>query len=232
MRVAILLLAWVLLAHGGEPPAGRWEGSANLPGQELKFVLDLEASDSGWNGSLSIPDLGLKGAALAAIEVHGADITFTTKTALADQRNGPAKFKAHLSTDGKMAGDFMQGGNTAPFTLMKTGPAQIEAPRRSTSISKDAEGEWKGGYELFGYPRTVTLKLQNRGTDGATADFVIVGKKENILPVDLVTQEGTFLSVDSHATGLSFEGQLENKQLKGTVIQGPLEIPVTLQREK
>ena len=53
-----------------------------------------------------------------------------------------------------------------------------------------------------------------------------------MLPVDLVTQEGSFLSVISTETGLSFEGQFEQGQSKGAVLQGPLEIPVTLKREK
>ncbi len=94
------------------------------------------------------------------------------------------------------------------------------------------EGEWRGGYELFGYPRKVTIKLQNRGAEGATADFLIVGKKENHLPVDLVTQEGDFLSIDSHETGLSFEGRGQGWKIKGVILQGPLEIPVTLERAK
>jgi hypothetical protein len=48
----------------------------------------------------------------------------------------------------------------------------------------EIEGEWKGGYELFGYPRKVTIKMKNRGAEGGTAEFFIVGRKENKLPVD------------------------------------------------
>ena len=80
--------------------------------------------------------------------------------------------------------------------------------------------------------RRVTIKLQNRGVEGATAEFVILGRKENKLPVDLVKQEGSMITVDSHDTGLSFEGRAEQDEIAGTVIQGPLEIPVVLRREK
>ena len=106
----------------------------------------------------------------------------------------------------------------------------MEIPPRSTAIAKEIEGEWKGGYELQGYPRKVTIKLQNRGPEGATAEFVIVGRKENKLPVDRVVQQGEFVTVDSHETGLSFEGRARKGEIQGTIFQGPLEIPVTLRR--
>ena len=85
-------------------------------------------------------------------------------------------------------------------------------------------------YELLRYPRKVTIKLQNRGPEGATAEFVIVGRKENKLPVDRVVQQGEFVTVDSHETGLSFEGRARKDEIQGTISQGPLEIPVTLRR--
>ena len=233
MRIAfILLLASAFLSRADENAAGRWEGTVQIPGRQLTLIVDLAAESGGgdWQGSITIPGLGLKGAPLSDIALNGGEIVFSTNGALADQRTGPAKFNARFVGDGKLAGDFVQGGNTAPFALQKTGPPQVEIPPRSTAITKEIEGEWKGGYELFGYPRKVTIKLQNRGPEGATADFVIVGRKENKLPVDRVVQQGEFLTVDSHETGLSFEGRARKDEIQGTISQGPLEIPVTLRR--
>ena len=70
----------------------------------------------------------------------------------------------------------------------------------------------------------------DRGPEGATAEFVIVGRKENKLPVDRIVQQGEFVTVDSHETGLSFEGRARKGEIQGTIFQGPLEIPVTLRR--
>jgi len=128
-----------------------------IPGRELKLIVDLAAESGvgGWQGSITIPGLGLKGAPLDDIALKGSDIVFSMKTALADQRTGPAKFKARFVGDGKLAGDFVQAGNVAPFALEKTGPPQVEIPPRSTAIAKEIEGEWKGGYELLRYPRKV-----------------------------------------------------------------------------
>ena len=233
MRIAfILLLASTLISRADENAAGRWEGAVQIPGRQLKLIVDLakESSGSGWQGSITIPGLGLKGAPLNDIALKGNDIVFSMKGALADQRIGPAKFNARFVGDGKLAGDFVQAGNTAPFALEKTGPPQAEIPPRSTAIAKEIEGEWKGGYELLGYPRKVTIKLQNRGPEEATAEFVIVGRKENKLPVDRVVQQGELVTVDSHETGLSFEGRARKDEIQGTISQGPLEIPVTLRR--
>ena len=233
MRVAfILLLASAFISRADENAAGRWEGTVQIPGRPLEVIADLAAKsdEGGSQGSITIPGLGIKGAPLSDIAVNGDNVAFSIKSALVDQRTGPAKFNGRFAGDGKIAGDFVQAGNTAPFALEKTGPPQVESRPRSTAIAKEIEGEWKGGYELFGYPRKVTIKLQNRGAEGATAEFVIVGRKENKLPVDHVAQQGEFVTVDSHETGLSFEGRARKGEIQGSIFQGPLEIPVTLRR--
>jgi hypothetical protein len=229
---ALIFLASVLVANADEISEGRWEGAAQVPGLELSLIVDLTRGASSWSGAITIPQLGVRGAELANVSVTGSELTFAIKSALADKETGPGRFNGHLTADGRLTGDFTQAGNTAPFNLVKTGPAQIEKAPQSTAIAKEFEGVWKGGYELLGYPRTVTLTLRNRGAEGASAEFVIVGRKENNLPVDLITQQGSFLSVNSQETGLSFEGRLENNELHGTIIQGPIEVAVTLKRAK
>jgi hypothetical protein len=234
MRIAfILLLASALVSRADENAGGRWEGTVQIPSRELVLIVDLvtgSGNNGGWQGSITIPGLGIKGAPLIDIALNGDNVAFSIKSALADQRTGPAKFNGHFVGDKKFIGNFEQAGNSAPFALEKTGPPQVEPQPHSTAIAKEIEGEWKGGYELFGYPRKVTIKMQNRGAEGATAEFVIVGRKENKLPVDRVVQEGEFLTIDSHETGLSFEGRTQKGEIQGTILQGPLEIPVTLRR--
>ncbi|MGZ5019868.1 MAG: hypothetical protein ACXWAV_05535 [Chthoniobacterales bacterium] len=233
MRFAfILFLSSALLCRADEIAAGRWEGSAQIPGREMKLIVDLARDGGAWSGSIIIPGFGLKGAPLKDVTLNGSDLSFAIGGALGGPNIEPPKFTARLDASGKLSGEMLQAGNKAPFKLEKVGPAQVEPTPHSTSIAKDFEGEWKGEYELLGYPRKVTLKLSNRGAEGASADFLIVGKKENHLPVDLVTQEGNFLTINSHATGLSYEGRLKNDQIEGTLMQGPLEIALTLKRSK
>jgi hypothetical protein len=229
MRLILtLLFVSATLCRAGENTAGRWEGSVQIPDRELKLIVDLAQSSGAWIGSIIIPTLNVKGAPLADITVKDSDASFALKSA----RGLQATFKAHLNSNGTLSGVFGQAGNTAPFVLKKIGPPQVELPPHSTAVAKEIEGEWKGDYEMFGYARHVTLKLVNRSAEAATADFVIVGKKVNNLPVDLITQEGDLLTVDSHETGFSYEGRFNKaaNEINGTLNQGAIETPLVLRR--
>jgi hypothetical protein len=161
--LAAILFASATLGHAAESAAGRSEGAVQIPGEELRLVLDLsEENGKGWIGSIVVPGFGVKGAPLVDLQVRSSDLAFAIKGALGNERVGKAELRAHLTGDGHLAGDFTQGGNTAPFVLAKTGPPQVELPPRNTAVSKELEGEWKGEYELTGYVRHVTMKFSNR----------------------------------------------------------------------
>jgi hypothetical protein len=230
---AAILFASAALCHAAENAAGRWEGAAQIPGHELKLIVDLsDESGKGWVGSIIVQGFGIKGAPLADLQVRGTELAFAIKGALGNDRAGRAELKAHLTADGHLAGDFLQGGNSAPFVLTKTGMPQVDLPPRNTAVSKELEGEWKGDYEMMGYARHATMKFANRGAEGATLEFVIVGKKVNNVPVSLVTQDGDFVTVKSEEFGITFEGRFNKGtgEIKGTLSQGPLEAPLLLRR--
>ena len=129
--------------------------------------------------------------------------------------------------------DFLQAGNSAPFVLQKTGPAQVELPPKSTAISKDLEGEWKGDYEMNGYPRHVTLTLANRDSGEGAAQLVVVGK--NAQPTRRSTWSRTtdgFLTIESREIGITYEGRLKKAagEISGTFTLGPFELPLVLRR--
>ena len=230
--IATSLFAAIHISTSAEPLAGRWEGTVHIPENEQTLVVDLAADSNGvWSGAITMPGLSMKGLPLKDIVVKGSEATFATK--VVPGRGLEATFKARLSGAGSLTGDFAQGGNTAPFELKQIGAPQVEAPRRSTVVSKELEGEWQGEFQLFGYPRKVTLKLSNTGDGGAAAEFVVVGKRVNNLPVDLVTQEGSLLSVHSHETGITFEGRFrkDGNEIRGIFSQGPIEMPLVLHRK-
>jgi hypothetical protein len=227
------LLSGVALCQAAETAAGRWEGVAQIPGHELRLIVDLsDEGGKGWTGSIIVPGFGVKGAQLVDLHVRGGDLDFAIKGALGNQRVGRAELKAHLTSDGHLAGDFKQGGNSAAFVLSKTGPPQVELPPQNTAVVKELEGEWKGDYEMMGYPRHATMKFSNRGAEGAALEFTIVGKKVNSVPVSLVTQDEDFVTVKSDEFGITFEGRFNKAagELKGTLSQGSLEAPLVLRR--
>jgi len=223
--ITVLIVAAALPCRAEDALSGRWEGTARVPDNELTVVVDLAQENRAWFGSIIIPGLGLKGVPLTDIKVQPLDVNFAVKGALGIALN------LHVVSNSKLAGNFEQGGNRAPATLQKTGPPHVEYPPRSTPVAKELEGEWKGDYEILGYTRHVSIKFANR-PDSATADFVIVGRKHNVLPVDLVTQEGDLVTVDSHEMGFSFEGRLRDGKLTGAIQQGAIETPLVLVRAK
>lgn len=232
--VLLVLFSSASLCVAAENAAGRWEGSIQIPGLEVPVIVDLEPSGNAWTGSIIMLGLGVKGAPLADLAVKEAAISFTIKGALTSTRVGPARFEGTLGTGGKWTGNFLQGGNKAPFALHRTGPPQVELPRQSSAVSRELEGEWKGDYEMNGYPRHVTLTLANHGSGPATAELVIVGKRTNNAPVELVVEEGGLLTLESPTFGITYEGRLQKKTdaIKGTFTLGPFELPLLLQRTR
>jgi hypothetical protein len=236
MRRAIVTLLGVVpaLACAATPtPEGRWEGVVQIPGRTLRVVVDLQpASRGAWTGSIILPGLGVKGDALTGIAVNGSDIAFAASHALGSPTQKPPTFEAKLDGAAVMTGRMRQAGNEAPFKLARTGPAQVEAPVRSTPVSRALEGEWVGEFELGGYPRQVRISIENRGDAGATAQFAIIGKRNNVLPVELVIQDGAFLRIESPATQVNFEARVaeDGAELRGILELGPTELPLTLHR--
>jgi hypothetical protein len=231
---AIILFAFAALSRADETgAAGRWEGVAQIPGHELRLIIDLsQEQGKDWIGSIIVPGFDVKGAELVDLHLRGDDLAFSINGALGNERAGKAELRAHLTSDGHLAGNFNQGGHSAPFVLEKTGPAQVELPPKSTAVARELEGEWKGDYEMIGYPRHATMKFANRGAEGAALEFTIVGKKLNNVPVSLVTQDEDFLTVKSDEFGITFEGRFNKAagEIKGTLSQGPLEAPLILRR--
>jgi hypothetical protein len=220
-------------AHAARALEGRWEGRVDIPGRELPLIVDLAPTDAGrWTGSIVIPGLGIKGAALANLAVTETELSFDLGNVLASPTRGPAAFKAQLQTPDRIAGEMRQAGNVAPFALTKRGPAQVDPPPRSTPVARELATQWTGEFELTGYPRHVTLTLENRGDAGAQANFVIVGKRTTDVPVDLVVQEGSLFRFESRAMQIVFEGRVKGDaaEIGGTIELGPFELPLVLRR--
>jgi hypothetical protein len=226
--VTILLLAAAVPVSGF---SGRWEGTVSLADREVPVAVDLAPSDGGgWVGSVVLSGVDVKGAPLSEIAVTPPRVSFVLASPQGD-RGLNARFEARVEEPGRMTGTLTRAGREAPLSLRRTGDAQVDRPLASTKVAAATPGEWRGEYELFGYPRKVTLLLRN-GTGAATATFVIEGKRRNELPVDLVRQEGDTVFVVSSASGIRFEGRVsaDGKDLAGGVFMGPLEVPLALRR--
>jgi hypothetical protein len=235
LRLTILAFLFglpIIAGAAGQTSGARWEGVARIPGRDLRLIVDLAQDGAGaWTGSLIIPGLGIKGAPLSNVAVTGSAVAFDLADALGAPPYGPAAFTATLAAN-TMTGEMRQAGNTAKFVLTRVGPSQVESPPRSTPVARELESQWTGEFELGGYPRRVTMTLENHANAGATAKFVIVGKQTTDLPIDLVIQDGNFLRIESSPNQVVFEGRVDNerREIKGALELGSLELPLTLRR--
>jgi hypothetical protein len=231
--IGSLLYSMAVACGAAQSPEGRWEGLLQIPGREQPLVVDLaQAGSGGWTGSIILSGLGIKGAPLSNIVVSDDGVAFEMGAALGDAKAGPARFSARVATAGGIAGEMRQAGNVAHFSLARIGAAQVELPARSTPVGRDIENQWNGEFELGGYPRRVTITLENHANVGATATFVIVGKRTTDLPVDLVIQEGDILRIESQVNRVTFEGRVftQRGEITGMIELGPIEMPVVLRR--
>jgi hypothetical protein len=207
-------------------PSGHWEGSLQVPGQELRIEIDLANKDDKWEGTIAIPAQSLKGFPLSAISVKAEAVTFALNGV-----PGEPRFNGTLSKDGKsLSGDFTQGGGTIPFSVTRTGEPKIEAPPKSTAITKDLEGSWEGALNVNGTTLRLVFKLSNRAEGTATASVVSVDQGGVEIPAAAVVQTGSHLKIVVRQIAGSYEGDLKDGLLTGTWTQGPGTLPLVLKR--
>jgi hypothetical protein len=209
------------------PPSGHWEGTLQVPGQELKVEVDLRGTGSKWEGTISVPAQSLKGFPLAAISVAGDKVTFAMKGI-----PGDPVFNGTLAKDGKtMSGDFSQGGGTIPLSLTRTGEAKIDPLPKSTPITKELEGSWEGTLDINGKTLRLVFKLSNASGAGA-GTLVSVDQGGAEIPIAAIVQSDAHVQLLLPAIAGSYEGDLKDAQLTGKWTQGGSTWPLALKRSK
>jgi CubicO group peptidase (beta-lactamase class C family) len=111
--IVALLVAGIAAADSTAGIAGRWEGAIEIPGAKLEGQIDLQSSDDGWTGMISIPAQNARDLPLTDITVDGTTVGFSIEGV-----PGDPTFKGALEGD-VLAGEFTQGGQTFPFRLSR-----------------------------------------------------------------------------------------------------------------
>jgi len=221
-------------ARAATDPAGRWEGAADVPGQPLRLVLDLDRDAQGrWAGSAILPGRGVKGAAVDGLAVSGCDVRLGLAAAFPGGETLQPRLALACQADGTLAGTFSLGGRSAPVSLRRSGPAQVDRPPTGSPITSALAGTWTGRYELGGFPREVTLTLANGPGGTGGGQLVIVGKRTTTLQVDQVVQGREFVTLRASSAGFSIEGRFapQDGVIDGAVSQGPFEAAIVLHRQ-
>jgi len=225
---AVVLAVGALPLQAAPPAEGRWEGVAEIPLSPQVIVVDLEPDKEGtWHGSVVLPGRGVKGAPLRELVVDDARIAFSLTSAMPFPADPPPVVSMHLQEDGLMHGQLDFAGLSAPMALHRTGAAQVDVPPLSTPVEAALAGSWSGSFELFGYPRQVSLDLAGTG-----ATMVIVGQRTTRVEFELVQQNGRFLALSGNGYDISFEGDWQNTEglIDGTFMMGSIALPLQFRR--
>jgi hypothetical protein len=167
----------------------------------------------------------VKGFALAPLTVDGNAVTFGMKGV-----PGDPLFKGTVSGEPRsMTGEFSQGGAKMPFTLAWKGEPKLEAPPKSTVITKDMEGKWEGALDVQGTTLRLVLDLANEaGTGVGTVTSVDQGGVK--IPVAQVSQRDAAVTLLVSAIDASYQGTLANGTISGTWTQGGQKFPLVFKR--
>ena len=210
-------------------PSGHWDGAITIPGGEIPFQVDLAKNDHGkLIATYSRPENHLKGLPLANVSLDGRAIAFELTV------DGGVKFFGTLYADGKtISGDVTARIGNAPFSMTRTGDAQIAPAPKNAAIVKDLEGTWNGTLSLQGTNLHLVLRMANQADGTASATIVSVDQGGIELPLAL-TQKADSLTLNTPAIGGDFFSGALNAagELAGTFSQGPVTAPLTFVRAK
>ena len=206
---------------------GHWEGTIDVPGQQLAISVDLAKKDAdAWTGTISIPAQNVTALPLSAIVVKGDAVSFAMKGV-----PGDPQFSGKVSGEPRtLSGQFTQSGMGMPFTLAWKGEPKIEAVPKSTKVSSDIEGSWEGTLAVGAAQLRLVVKLANDG-EAARGTLVSLDQGGAEIPITQITQSGSTLTLVIGPINGRYEGALEDGQLAGTWTQGPQSFPLSLKRQ-
>jgi hypothetical protein len=222
-----LFLASAPVARAQAPvdPSGHWQGSVLIPGRDSIFELDLAKNGNGeFVGTMNVPAERIKGLPLRTVVVEGRSVSFNAR------RDQP--LDGTLSADGtSMSGDATLSGYALPFSLIRTGDAEIIEPATSAPIDKRLEGTWNGTLDVNGTSMHFVLTMASQHDGTATARVISVDEGELEVPL-VVTQKGSSVVLINNVIPSSFAGALNpaGTELAGTFKQGSAALPMTFRR--
>lgn len=225
--LACLLCLQSVPAQTAAGASGHWQGSIEVPNQELAIEVDLAQNPKGeWVGSIDIPPQHLKGFPLSDVVVKGNSVAFAMKNI-----PGDPKFDGKLSANGKtISGGFTQGGADLTFALKRTGDAVIEIPAKSTGVAKEMAGLWEGALDVNGNTLRLKLNLSNQADGTGTGTMISVDQGGGEIPITSITQKGSNLKIEVKTIQGSYDGDLTNGALVGHWMQRGATFPLTFRR--
>ena len=223
--LSALLSLTSLWGQVGPDVTGHWEGLIHAPEMAVAFEVDFARDRKGvLVGTINLPAERIRRLPLTKVAVSGSSITFQARS---DQ-----PLTGVVAADGKtITGDMSAMGGTAPFTLTRTGEAQIDTPKRQAPVGKALEGNWNGSLAARMGAMRLVLSIAN-DEDGATARVVNLDQGSLEIPASTITMSGSTVTLEFASIGASYAGTLSpnGSELAGTFSEARGSVPLTFSR--
>ena len=148
--VPILILFLHTTVNAQKDIKGDWNGYIDLSTSKLEIIVRFTHDDTGYNGSIDIPDQSAYGLKLSKVVYNAPDISFVLEVP-----NAPANFKGiHLGDS--ISGEFLQAGFKGTFYLSSK-PREKDKEKSDASF-KEEEVKFSNGDITFAGTLTLPLK--------------------------------------------------------------------------
>ncbi len=207
--------------------AGHWEGGIEAPSGIVAVSLDLAVgADGKLGGTFTNDSSQLTGLPLWSATLQGSALRVELKAG----GDGVQTFAGTIDSDGRtVSGDFLINVYAVPFTLTRTGAANIEPPPVSPAIDAKLAGEWHGALEIQGKSFPVVIALTNHEDSTATGSWSTAGGVA--IPIT-IESSGRRLKIASRVAPAVYAGELsaDGGTLSGTFTEGALRQTLALSR--
>ena len=148
--VPILILFLHTSVQAQKDIKGDWNGYIDLTTSKLEIIVKFTHDDTGYNGSIDIPDQSAYGLKLSKVVYNAPDISFVLEVP-----NAPANFKGvHLGDS--ISGEFLQASFKGTFYL--SSKPREEDKEKSDASFKEEEVKFSNGDITFAGTLTLPLK--------------------------------------------------------------------------
>ena len=212
MRKAILTLLAGLFSLGliGQEVTGQWHGILKVQGVQLRLVLEISKTATGFSSTMDSPDQGAKGIPVSAT-------TFENGTLKLEVAKANINYEGVLGSDQIIVGTFKQGGLSAPMNLSKQKIEKEKLVRPQEPILPypyySEELVFENKTAKISLAGTLTLPKKEglfpavvliSGSGPQNRDEELLGHKPFLVLADFLTKNGiAVLRFDDRGTALS-----------------------------
>jgi hypothetical protein len=229
LQLAPLICALLPAAFAQTGPAGRWEGTLQVPNREIQIVVDLTQDAKGvWIGAFSQGTQNAPSVPLADVKVDDKNVKFRIA---AGGPNAP-DFDCNLENPGSMHCNLTTPGGQLTSTMKRTGEAKVDLPKSSPAVSGELEGNWEGSLETPNGTLKLVVHFKNQPDKTVKATLDSPDQNSMDLPLTEIVQKGSAVEFQLRLVNGGFKGTLnkEATQLVGEWTQGGNSLPLTLKK--